>query len=140
MSILSNIVLVLAIIVAIVFSLLVLITGKGDAMSGGGSVRTSYKGKATFDDIMSQAALYLGISFMVLVLLYNVVSSKANHSSSTTSAPVSAPSNSTPTGNLPLNNTPAAANNQPATNVPATNTPATNAPATNAPASNNAPK
>lgn len=140
MSILSNIVLVLAIIVAIVFSLLVLITGKGDAMSGGGSVRTSYKGKATFDDIMSQAALYLGISFMVLVLLYNVVSAKASHSSSTTSAPVSAPSNSTPAGNLPLNNTPAAANNQPATNVPATNTPATNAPATNAPASNNAPK
>jgi preprotein translocase subunit SecG len=141
-SILSNIVLFLAIIVAVVFSLLVLITGKGDAMSGGGSVRTSYKGKATFDDIMSQAALYLGVSFMVLVLLYNVVSARALHASSSTSAPISAPSTNVPAANIPLNNTPAnnnapaSASNQPATNVPATNSPAANTPETKAPATN----
>lgn len=156
MSILSTIVLVLAIIVAIVFSLLVLVTGKGDAMSGGGSVRTTYKGKATFDDIMSRAALYLGISFMVLVLLYNVVSTKASNAPSTSftrsSAPAPAPtntntapavnnapaSNNGPAANTPAANTPAT--NAPATNGPATNGPATNVPATNAPAGNNAPK
>ncbi len=143
MSILSNIVLVLAIIVAIVFSLLVLITGKGDAMSGGGSVRTTYKGKATFDDIMSQAALYLGIAFMALVLIYNVVANRvlANEQRSAFAPSHSATSSAPATNNAPAasNNAPAASNtatNEPAANTPATNTPAANAPATNAPAAN----
>ena len=170
MAILSNVILFLAIFVAIVFSLLVLLTGKGDAMSGGGSVRTSYKGKATFDDIMSKATLILGVSFMALVLFYSVLSKrvladegKIKPSGSiskevpvTNNAP--AVSNNAPSvsNNAPAasNNAPAVTNNAPAAtaanNAPSTNSPATNAPAaanntpvspgTVTPADNNAPK
>lgn len=164
MLILSKIVLFLALAAAIVFSLLVLLTGKGDAMSGGGSVRTSYKGKATFDDIMSRAALYLGIGFMALVLVYSVLEKRLqvagmtpNFSKPAVSAPLDTNKPTTPaSNNAPESTNSPAANNAPATtgatNTPAaaTNTPATtpstppaanNAPAaaTNAPASNNAP-
>ena len=55
------------------FSLLVFVTGKGDAMSGGGSIRTTFKGKAGFEDIMSRIILILGGLFMGLTLLLNVL-------------------------------------------------------------------
>jgi preprotein translocase subunit SecG len=156
-AIFSNIILFFAIVAAIVFSLLVLLTGKGDAMSGGGSVRTNYKGKATFDDIMSKAALYLGVSFMALVLLYNVVSKRVlNAAMAPTPSPVTRstpPATNTPpaANNAPkASNTPGTANNSPAaSNTPsaATNTPASTPPASNnatpgtiTPADNNAPK
>ena len=71
-----NVLLFIAIVIAIVFSVLVLITGKGDAMSGGGSVRTSFKGKASFDDYMSRLTLILGTSFFALMLLIDGVSNK----------------------------------------------------------------
>lgn len=60
-------------ITAIVFSALVLLTGKGDAMSGGGSIRTTFKGKANFDDIISRWTLILGISFMGFMILVDVL-------------------------------------------------------------------
>lgn len=66
--------LTVAIIVAIVFSGLILLTGKGDAMSGGGSVRTSFKGKASFDDQISRWTLYLGVGFMALMLGIDMLS------------------------------------------------------------------
>lgn len=163
MAILSNVILFLAIFVAIVFSLLVLLTGKGDAMSGGGSVRTSYKGKATFDDIMSKATLILGVSFMALVLFYSVLSKRvlADEGKIKPSGSISKEvpvTNNAPavSNNAPSvsNNAPAVTNNAPATtaanNAPSTNSPATNAPAaanntpvspgTVTPADNNAPK
>ena len=65
-------------IVAIVFSALVFLTGKGDAMSGGGSVRTTFKGKASFDDFMSRLTLYLGIGFMALMLVIDVLGAQAS--------------------------------------------------------------
>ena len=68
---------VLGLIVAFLFSALVLITGKGDAMSGGGGVRTTFKGKAGFDDFMSRLTLGLGIGFMGLMLLIDVLSHHA---------------------------------------------------------------
>jgi preprotein translocase subunit SecG len=68
---------VLGMIVAVVFSALVFLTGKGDAMSGGGSVRTTYKGKGTFDDFMSRFTLYLGIGFMGLMLLIDILGHQA---------------------------------------------------------------
>jgi preprotein translocase subunit SecG len=74
MIVVYNIALGLGILVAIVFSLLVLVTGKGDAMSGGGSVRTSFKGKASFDDQMSRWTLILGVGFMVLMVIIDVLS------------------------------------------------------------------
>jgi preprotein translocase subunit SecG len=68
---------VLGMIVAVVFSALVFLTGKGDAMSGGGSVRTTFKGKASFDDFMSRLTLYLGIGFMGLMLLIDILGHQA---------------------------------------------------------------
>lgn len=72
-----NVLMGLAILVAILFVLMVLITGKGDAMSGGGSIRTTFKGKASFDDQMARATLILGVSFMALMLIIDVVSKQA---------------------------------------------------------------
>lgn len=68
---------VLGVIVAVLFTALVFLTGKGDAMSGGGSVRTTFKGKAGFDDIMSKMTLYLGIGFMALMLIIDVLGHRA---------------------------------------------------------------
>lgn len=70
---LYNIVLAIGIIIAILFSALVLITGKGDAMSGGGGIRTTYKGKASFDDQISRWTLILGVSFMGSMLVIDVI-------------------------------------------------------------------
>lgn len=71
-----NILIVVALLVALVFSALVLITGKGDAMSGGGSIRTTFKGKASFDDYMSRLTLILGAAFFVLMLIIDGVSNR----------------------------------------------------------------
>ena len=71
-----TIVLVLGLIMAVAFSLLVLITGKGDAMGGGSSIRTTFKGKASFDDIMSNWTLYIGAGFMTAVLLADIIIAK----------------------------------------------------------------
>lgn len=68
---------VLGMIVALIFSALVFLTGKGDAMGGGSSVRTTFKGKASFDDFMSKLTLYLGIGFMGLMLLIDVLGHQA---------------------------------------------------------------
>jgi preprotein translocase subunit SecG len=65
------------------FSVLVLITGKGDAMSGGGSIRTTFKGKASFDDYMSRMTLILGASFFALMLLIDGVSNRIDLAAST---------------------------------------------------------
>ena len=69
--------LVIGIIAALAFSFLVFATGKGDAMGGGTSVRTTFKGKASFDDLISKLTLYLGISFMVLMLALDFVANQA---------------------------------------------------------------
>ncbi len=63
------IVLGVASLVAIAFIALVFITGKGDAMSGGGQVRTSFKGKASFDDQVSKLTIYLASIFVALMLM-----------------------------------------------------------------------
>jgi preprotein translocase subunit SecG len=62
----------LAVFAGVIFTLLVLVTGKGDAMSGGASgVRTSFKGKASFEDKMYKLILWIGIGFMALMILLN---------------------------------------------------------------------
>ena len=67
---------VLAIIFALAFVLLVYFTGKGDAMSGSGGVRTTFKGKASFEDTMSRATLFLGIGFMALMLIIDAIGNR----------------------------------------------------------------
>lgn len=73
MSTVYNVLLALGLVVAFLFGALVLLTGKGDAMSGGGSVRTTFKGKASFDDYMTRLILGLGIAFMAFLLTLDVV-------------------------------------------------------------------
>lgn len=74
MQIVYNVALGIAIVLAVVYSILIYATGKGDAMSGGGGgVRTTFKGKASFDDIVSKWALILGCSFIGLMLVIDVI-------------------------------------------------------------------
>lgn len=68
--------LILAMVVAVLFSLLVFFTSKGDAMSGGSNVRTTYKGKAGFDDFVSKLVFILGCSFMGIMILLDVLAGR----------------------------------------------------------------
>lgn len=77
MELTYNVLLIVAAIVAVSMSLLIFFTGKGDAMSGGaGGVRTSFKGKASFDDQMYKITLSLGGAFMLLMIVLDILSSK----------------------------------------------------------------
>jgi len=79
MQIAYNILLGLALVVALVFVLLVFVTGKGDAMSGGSSgVRTTFHGKASFDDQISKVTIYLGGGFMLLMLVLDFLGHRVN--------------------------------------------------------------
>jgi protein translocase SecG subunit len=74
LDVLYKIMLGVGLLIAVVFALLVFLTGKGDAMSGGGgTVRTTFKGKASFDDLISRMTLILGAAFMALMLAIDVV-------------------------------------------------------------------
>jgi preprotein translocase subunit SecG len=70
-----NILLWVGVVVAITFAALIFITAKGDAMSGGTGVRTTFKGKAGYDDMISRMTLGLGIAFMALMLILDAMSS-----------------------------------------------------------------
>ncbi len=68
----------IAVFVAVVFTGLVFLTGKGDAMSGGGgSVRTTFKGKASFDDQMFRFTVILAGVFLSLMIILDVVANQA---------------------------------------------------------------
>lgn len=109
MEILKSGLLAVAVIVAVLFALLVFLTGKGDAMSGGSSVRTTFKGKASFDDFISKLTFILGIAFMVLMVGIDVMERRTSGGSSASTRLETTPA--TPGGN---NNTPAPNNNAPA--------------------------
>ena len=64
----------LALLAALLFIGLVILTGKGDAMSGGGGVRTTYKGRATIEDLIGRVTLGLGIGFMVIMIVLDIIS------------------------------------------------------------------
>ena len=76
MQITFNILHGVAIVVAIAFALLIFLTGKGDAMGGSSGIRTTFKGKAGFDDFISKTTLILGISFMALTLVLDILNSQ----------------------------------------------------------------
>ena len=79
MQIAYNITMGIALVVGVIFSLLVFFTGKGDAMSGGsGTVRTTFKGKSSFDDQMAKITLILGASFMGLMIVIDIIGQYAN--------------------------------------------------------------
>jgi len=66
---LYNIILGLAGIVAFLYIWLVFFTSKGDMSSGGGQVRTSFTGRATFDDQIAKYTLGLSGIFLILMLI-----------------------------------------------------------------------
>jgi len=69
MKITYYILLTLGILAAVVFSFIVLMTGKGDAMSGGSSgIRTTFKGRQTIEDKIGRMTLFLGGAFMLIML------------------------------------------------------------------------
>ena len=70
--VLYNIVVGLSVVIALVFTGIVFFFGKGDAMSGGGGVRTTFKGKAGFDDYVSRLTLILGVAFMALMIILDI--------------------------------------------------------------------
>lgn len=77
MQIAYSILMFIAILIAVVFTFLVLLTSKGDAMSGSSSsVRTTFRGKASFDDYIGRVILILGGTFMALVLILDLVGNK----------------------------------------------------------------
>lgn len=71
-----TVVLIIGVVVAVLFSLLIYFTSKGDAMSGGSNVRTTYKGKAGFDDFVSRLVFIFGVGFMVIMLILDVLASR----------------------------------------------------------------
>jgi preprotein translocase subunit SecG len=106
------------------------VTGKGDAMSGGGgSVRTTFKGKASFDDYMSRLTLILGAAFFVLMLLIDGISNRMHNAAGVNvQAPAANAPASTAGGAAPATTTggsaPATAPSNPATTPPPTSPPA----------------
>ena len=73
MDILYKILYAGGLLVAVLFSVIILMTGKGDAMSGGSGVRTTFKGKANFDDFMSKWTLILGVALFAFVLAVDIL-------------------------------------------------------------------
>lgn len=77
MQIVYGILMFVAVVIAVVFTFLVLLTSKGDAMSGSSSsVRTTFRGKASFDDYIGRVILILGGAFMAVVLILDLVGNK----------------------------------------------------------------
>lgn len=72
-----NVLLGVAVFVAVIFIAIIYITGKGDAMSGGGgSIRTSFKGKASVEDQIAKVTYIIAAVFMVLMIALDVVGNK----------------------------------------------------------------
>lgn len=120
-----NVLLIIALIVAVIFSLLIFFTSKGDAMSGGSSVRTSFRGRDTYDDKISRFTFMLGAGFIVLMLVLDVMSKQVE----TLNVPAPVPTNSG--GQAPAGGGALPDPARPNANAPASNAPAANAPATN---------
>jgi preprotein translocase subunit SecG len=77
-NVLVQVLFVLLGIVSVLFILITVIFGsKSDVMSGGSSqIRTTFKGKAGFDDFVSKLTLYMGIAFMALCVLINIIQTR----------------------------------------------------------------
>lgn len=78
MKVVVNTLFVLLVIVSVLFILVTVLLGsKSDVMSGGSAqIRTTFKGKAGFDDFVSRLTLYLGIAFMALCVIINVIQTR----------------------------------------------------------------
>lgn len=75
MLILSKILFVILLLIALIFIFITTVFGsKSDAMSGGSStIRTTFRGKAGFDDTMSRITFILGMVFIGLCLVIDIL-------------------------------------------------------------------
>lgn len=71
-----NLLLGFAVVVAVMFTLLIFFTSKGDAMSGGSGIRTTYKGKAGFDDFVSKLIVGSAAAFCVVLIILDVLAAR----------------------------------------------------------------
>ena len=72
-----QIILGLEVFIALLLTAIIFVTGKGDAMGGGASgVRTTFRGKASFDDKISTVIMSLGGAFIVLAIVLDYMSKK----------------------------------------------------------------
>lgn len=78
MKVVVSILFVLLVAISVMFVFVTVLFGsKSDVMSGGSSqIRTTFKGKAGFDDFVSRMTLYLGIAFMALCVIINVIQTR----------------------------------------------------------------
>ncbi|MBL8048790.1 MAG: preprotein translocase subunit SecG [Chthonomonas sp.] len=74
---LYNAVLGLALVLSVAFIALIYFTGKGDAMSGSGSIRTTFKGKASVEDQISRLTYIMAFVFVSLMVVLDVLATKA---------------------------------------------------------------
>ncbi len=68
-----NVILGITLLVALTLILLIQFTSKGDAMSGGGNVRTTFKGRATVDDQIAKMTIYLVGGFLALMITLDIL-------------------------------------------------------------------
>jgi preprotein translocase subunit SecG len=72
-----QIILGVEVFIALLLTAIIFVTGKGDAMGGGASgVRTTFRGKASFDDKISTVIMSLGGAFIVLAIFLDYLSKK----------------------------------------------------------------
>jgi len=90
-NVLYTVVLWVSIFVAVLFIALIFFTSKGDAMSSGGSVRTSYKGRTTTEDKIAKMTLSFAAGFVGLMLLLDFLSPRTAEEVSTGSGPARTP-------------------------------------------------
>lgn len=76
-QILYNVLLWVAIILSVAFIALIYVTGKGDAMSSSGSIRTTFKGKASVEDQIAKLTYIMAFVFIALMIVLDLVATKA---------------------------------------------------------------
>lgn len=79
-DIVYNIIVGISVVVAVAIIGGVFLFGKGDAMSGGaGGVRTTFKGKASFEDQIAKVTLITGGAFMLLMLILDAINAQLHN-------------------------------------------------------------
>lgn len=73
MLVVFRILLGVAVVVAIALIGIIFVTGKGDSMSGGSGVRTTFRGKATYEELIARNILFGGLGFMALLVICDVL-------------------------------------------------------------------
>ena len=78
MGTLVNILIGILVAISVLYILItVMYGGKSDAFSGASSqIRTTFRGKPGFDDMISKVTLYLGGAFLLICIIITVLASR----------------------------------------------------------------